>query len=728
MGSDEIHIAQLPRPGDILENRYRLGKPFASGGMGVIMRAEQLRTGRDVAVKLLHPHIAAQKGFADRFKREVRVATLFDHQHIMRVYDVGQTPEGVLYLVMEYLEGEELKTLIEREAPLSVGRAGDIALQMLDGLAEAHSMNVVHRDFKPSNVFILETRRGDDHIKLLDFGIAKVINSQQPEITTTGEITGTPSYMAPETLLKKGQRDKKVVDVYGAGLVLLEMLTGKKSFQGEDITQTLLMQLKKPVLIPEPIEPTMLGTVVKRSTAKHPGDRYQNADEMFEALELALKQVPLDLTLEAEQIPGQAPNTSPSLLEEIASQDSDASLEMLRRAPQHESYAAGDTGPTVRKADGEQAESAPGSEETATRDVEPSSSLIERARRKTETITLEPDEIEIVNAPKGETTLAEETEQDALEETEEVPQALDTEERPGYLNVDEDTEESRPAAWEDPAVGEDTEESRPAAWEDPAVDEEAEFAPEGPKPGPPSREFQPPPGASSPSGARGPEKTAPAKPDAEGSALDTPEPNQFPIWVPAGIVITLLLGVGGWAFLADGEQPAVTASTDAGREAADVQRNVAGQDVGTDAGETTGEVGELTQFVLSVAPAEAEVTRSNGEVLGKGEVTLELPAEELPLTVTIDHDGYEPRELDLTEEGPRQFDIELKEKKTVRERRPPRSPSKQPDRKRSRSGSRADREDSDSSRSGAGNSRERSPNDNSDDDIDKMVDELLPDG
>jgi serine/threonine-protein kinase len=343
----EQHVAHLPRPGEVIEERYKLGNTFASGGMGVIMRAEQIRTGRDVAVKLLHPHIAAKEDFAARFMREVDVATRFDHPHIVRVYDVGETDEGVLYLVMEMLDGEELKDLIAREAPLEAGVAIDIGLQMLDGLAEAHSQGVIHRDFKPGNVFVMKNRRGDYHVKLLDFGIAKLANSQESDITATGMISGTPSYIAPETLLQAEHSNPQVVDVYAAGLVLLEMLTGQRVFQGNGAPQTLLQQLKKPVRVPQKIAQTPLGEVIRKATRKHPADRYQNADEMYEALEAARKATPADLKLSPGEVPAPAPDTTPSMLEKLGQEVGESDLEMLREAPQAEEYAPDETSPTL---------------------------------------------------------------------------------------------------------------------------------------------------------------------------------------------------------------------------------------------------------------------------------------------------------------------------------------------------------------------------------------------
>ncbi len=330
----------LPRPGEVIDGRYRLGDVFASGGMGMIMKAEQLSTGRDVAVKLLHPHIAARPDFAARFMREAQVATLFDHPHIVRVYDVGETKSAALYLVMELLEGEELKELIEREAPLSTGRVLNLGLQMLDGLAEAHSREVVHRDLKPANIFACKSRRGEHLVKLLDFGIAKLVDGEQSQVTQAGSITGTPSYLAPESMFNAPDVNKKAADVYAAGLVLLEMLTARRSFAAEGSAQTLLMHLKRPVIIPEVIANTALGEVIKRATFKHPDDRYPDAEAMYAALLAARESTPKDIKLSAEQIPESAADTSPAFLRFMADQspDADTNLEVLRQMPQHETF------------------------------------------------------------------------------------------------------------------------------------------------------------------------------------------------------------------------------------------------------------------------------------------------------------------------------------------------------------------------------------------------------
>ncbi|MFU8806170.1 MAG: serine/threonine-protein kinase [Bradymonadaceae bacterium] len=321
----------LPAVGETIEGRYKLLEAMSSGGMGVVMRAEHIMMEREVAVKLLHAHIASQPGFTERFKREVRVATLFGHPNITRVYDFGETSEGTLYLVMELLEGVELKDIIKRDGALIVSRVFEIGLQILEGLAEAHSQNVIHRDLKPSNIFIVPDRHGSEQVKLLDFGIARLTDSAEMTLTGTGLITGTPSYMAPEVLL--GESPGKGVDVYAAGLILLEMLMSQRVFDGATIAQNLLMQLKKPVPIPAVIDRTPLGAVLRKATCKHPDDRYADADQMLKALKAARAGSPMELRLNARQIPAPMDKTSSSLLVKIARPDND--LEILRQVPQH---------------------------------------------------------------------------------------------------------------------------------------------------------------------------------------------------------------------------------------------------------------------------------------------------------------------------------------------------------------------------------------------------------
>ncbi len=274
---------RVPQVGELLDERYRIKGVMATGGMGMILRAEQLPMERPVAIKVLHPHIAAEKPeLVSRFQREVRLAKELNHPNTIRLYDFGESDTGLVYVAMEYLEGADLKELLAEQGALPVGRALEITRQMLDGLAEAHAREFIHRDLKPSNVFVTSNRRGEDLVKLLDFGIAKSLEEGRSDLTATGAVCGTPSYVAPEYLLN--QTPGKAADVYAVGLMLLEMLTGRKVFCGEAPVQTLMMQIKLDTPIPGDIAASPIGRVVERSTYKAPERRYADAEQMYEAV------------------------------------------------------------------------------------------------------------------------------------------------------------------------------------------------------------------------------------------------------------------------------------------------------------------------------------------------------------------------------------------------------------------------------------------------------------
>ncbi len=300
MGNDEqqrIGRFNVPEAGELLDGRYRVHSVIASGGMGVILRAEQVTMQRPVAIKLLHPHIAAsQPTVVERFAREVRLAKQLNHPNTIRLYDFGESEEGLVYVAMELLEGTDLKRVITQEGPLAAGRALDITRQMLDGLAEAHSHDFIHRDLKPSNVFIAKGRRGGDLVKVLDFGIAKSLGDAV-DLTGSGAICGTPSYVAPEYLMQ--EPPGKPADVYAVGLILLEMLTGRQVFRGQAPVQTMMMHLKLHPEIPPEIERTPLARVIRKATAKVPEARYQDAEQMFDAVCRIYAQVPSDLVVRA---------------------------------------------------------------------------------------------------------------------------------------------------------------------------------------------------------------------------------------------------------------------------------------------------------------------------------------------------------------------------------------------------------------------------------------------
>ena len=224
---DEIYINQ------VLNNRFKVESKIGEGGFGAVYRGIQLATGRKVALKLLHPEMTKDENLVARFRREGMVLCNLRDAHTITTYDFDQTPDGTLYIAMELLEGKSLHQLFHEQAPLEWKRMFKILIEMCSSLSEAHAQGIVHRDLKPENVY-LETRPGNpEFVKILDFGIAKVmrgdtIDPQSPQLTATGQTLGTLEYMSPEQLMGK-QLDGRS-DVYALGVVAYEMITGRLPF------------------------------------------------------------------------------------------------------------------------------------------------------------------------------------------------------------------------------------------------------------------------------------------------------------------------------------------------------------------------------------------------------------------------------------------------------------------------------------------------------------------
>jgi eukaryotic-like serine/threonine-protein kinase len=224
---DEIYINQ------VLNNRFKVESKIGEGGFGAVYRGVQLATGRKVALKLLHPEMTKDENLVARFRREGMVLCNLRDAHTITTYDFDQTPDGTLYIAMELLEGKSLHQIFHEQAPLEWKRVFKILTEMCSSLAEAHAQGIVHRDLKPENIY-LENRPGNpEFVKILDFGIAKVmrgdsIDPQSPQLTATGQTLGTLEYMSPEQLMGK-QLDGRS-DVYALGVVAYEMITGRLPF------------------------------------------------------------------------------------------------------------------------------------------------------------------------------------------------------------------------------------------------------------------------------------------------------------------------------------------------------------------------------------------------------------------------------------------------------------------------------------------------------------------
>ena len=275
-----------PRIGLVLDGRYRVVARIAEGGMGVVYRAERLGIGRAVAVKFLDPDAVASERLLRRFAIEARAASRLSHPGCVPVIDYGAV-DGVPYLVMELVAGRSLREVLAA-GPVAVGRALELGRQILAGLAHAHAHGVIHRDLKPDNVLVWSDALGE-HAQLADFGLAKLDVGVSP--ASGGLAIGTPSYMSPEQTL--GAPVDARSDVYGAGVLLFELLADRRPFIGEHPWETMQMHREAPVpalgeLAPDRAVPAPVEAVIRRALAKAPGDRYRSAVEFVRALDEAL--------------------------------------------------------------------------------------------------------------------------------------------------------------------------------------------------------------------------------------------------------------------------------------------------------------------------------------------------------------------------------------------------------------------------------------------------------
>jgi serine/threonine-protein kinase len=262
------------------------------GGMGRVYRAEQTALGRTVAVKIIHPHLVGEENAAARFITESRAASRLNHPNSVGIIDFGKSPDGQLYLVMEFLRGKDLARVSYEEGPLPFRRIIDVLRQTLAALAEAHNENIIHRDLKPENIILEPVRSGGDFVKVVDFGLAKIrADTTQPSITSPGIVCGTPEYMSPEQA--RGDPLDARSDLYAVGVILYQLLTGRLPFEAESPTQVVLAHLTRPpvdprVLAPDRKIPDPLAEIALRALSKDPKDRYQDSDDLSAALATAL--------------------------------------------------------------------------------------------------------------------------------------------------------------------------------------------------------------------------------------------------------------------------------------------------------------------------------------------------------------------------------------------------------------------------------------------------------
>jgi serine/threonine-protein kinase len=292
----------MPTEGTVLDGKYELIGLLGKGGMGEVWEAERVGLHRRVAVKFLLRNLAESRDARARFLAEAKVSGRIDHDNICEVLDLGVDEHEALYYVMPLLRGEPLDAALAKDAPFDIERACDITFQVLAGLSAAHRAGIVHRDLKPENVFLTTIGDRHDFVKILDFGIAKALGTttwkqREASLTKTGAVVGTPFYMAPEQARGIKDIDGRV-DVYSMGVILYEMLTGRRPIDGESANEvfwniwlgTIAMPSTHRQDLPPQIEDVVMGAMARARE-----ERYASADDMRNALFAALGAAGIDV-------------------------------------------------------------------------------------------------------------------------------------------------------------------------------------------------------------------------------------------------------------------------------------------------------------------------------------------------------------------------------------------------------------------------------------------------
>ncbi len=280
--------------GKTLAGKYRIEERISEGGMGTVYRATHILMEKLVAIKVLHPALAADDKIVARFTREAKAASRISHPHALNVTDFGEDESGIVFLVMEYLRGQTLKQIIREAGSLPLARIVEITRQIAGALDAAHAEGVVHRDLKSDNIMLEEVGTdGGDWAKVLDFGIAKIQEpvGQDPELTAPNLIIGTPQYMSPEQCSQAAEIDQRS-DIYSCGIILYEMLTGHVPFTGESATAIMLKHLQEPapdVRTERADVPPAVAEVVAQALSKRREERQQSAGELALALATAVE-------------------------------------------------------------------------------------------------------------------------------------------------------------------------------------------------------------------------------------------------------------------------------------------------------------------------------------------------------------------------------------------------------------------------------------------------------
>ena len=283
--------------GKIVDQRYRVIDVVGRGGMGVVYKVEHLRMGKIAAMKVLHRDLAQESDVVQRFEREALAVSRLNHPNTVQVFDFG-TAQGALYLIMEFVRGQDLQRILDRDGPMPWARLAPLLIQICGALQEAHELGIVHRDLKPENVLITRATGGRDFAKVLDFGLAKFETRESPgNETDRSKIIGTPYFMAPEQI--RGDEVDARTDIYSLGAMMFRMLTGEYLYEAKSAVGVLTKHLTSDIDAPSERVPQLgidprVDAICMRALAKEADDRWQSVAQMSAAIEEAFNELVID--------------------------------------------------------------------------------------------------------------------------------------------------------------------------------------------------------------------------------------------------------------------------------------------------------------------------------------------------------------------------------------------------------------------------------------------------
>jgi eukaryotic-like serine/threonine-protein kinase len=276
--------------GQTLDRRYRVVKRLGEGGMSYVYRAEEIETGRQVAVKILLPRLSRDPASVERLRREATIAMRLDHPHVCPILRLGETADRLIYLVMPFLEGEPLSEHETRRGPFSANEGVSLLVQICNGLQHAHELQIIHRDLKPENVMLVPQQQDGEEYRavVMDFGLAKErrAGAEVAKLTATGIVLGTPEFMSPEQIRGKPLDGRS--DVYALGVLAFELFTGQLPFPGKSAQETMIARLRgAPAKLRDvrPELPAKLEAVLLKALAIDPAERFGSMTEMAHALD-----------------------------------------------------------------------------------------------------------------------------------------------------------------------------------------------------------------------------------------------------------------------------------------------------------------------------------------------------------------------------------------------------------------------------------------------------------